>query len=428
MASRPPSTSSSEIPDLDLATPGKRRPAAPTEFTSLRPIPAKSSPYGIEGILDDDLLGSNFDGAPLDLDVSDSSRLAKAGSPPAPTREWPRGITPEVGSLPISPEQIEPLCSWGPRPTQFWQSIAYAYFVHVGRHQLFAQMQPISDELAKAEAHRDECLAALATRLKDSLSGEGCLDSKVEAVTAAYAVYGNLADQQQTTEANLSSETLAIDQTLLENQERLAEAEGDFLRVGRAYENAEISLKREQARLQRIGIKQRNVEQSILQGEQASARLQELQRQSESLLPQIEAAQVHVISISATLKQASLKIDRLKSQIWELQRRRSLQSRSLSNQLRRASKATESAIEEQKRALADLGRAILAANGRIAVDDATLNQLSRHDESVGTLWLRKQVYLQALSSFDRDAAKRGTAIIVTVLAAFVLAFVWKLIG
>ena len=96
--------------------------------------------------------------------------------------------------------------------------------------------------------------------------------------------------------------------------------------------------------------------------------------------------------------------------------------------MRQASLAAKTAVERQKKALADLGRAILAANGRIAVDDATLNELSRHDESVGTLWLRQQVYLQALNSFDREAARRGTAVAVAVLAVFVLAFVWRLVS
>ena len=143
----PPSSSTSEIPDLDLALPSKQRSSKATDATSVRPDAAKASSYGIEGILDDDLLGSNLDVASLDIDVSNSSRSARAGSQTVPTHPWPCGVTPDVGSVAIASSQVEPLCTWGPSPTHWWQTIPYAYFVYQGRHQLLGQVHLISNEL-----------------------------------------------------------------------------------------------------------------------------------------------------------------------------------------------------------------------------------------------------------------------------------------
>jgi len=427
MASRelPPSNPISEIPDLDIGLPSKR-PAggAQRNEVSVRPIAAQSSEYGIEGILDDDLLGSDFDPASLDIDVSDAARHISVAS--LAGSAWPHGTTPEPGSLEIGPAQLEPLCSWGERPTQWWQTIGYAFLVGQGRRQLKGQLGPISRELSQAQALRDECLARLAVALKDSLKREGSLNSALEAAETALTQQHQFAEQQRCAEANLSSETLALDQARAMAEAEIDELNKQASNLRDQMEDAKISLRREQARHQRLGIEQRNIEQASPPGSPPAARIVELVQQAEALGPQIKLAQDKVNSARTALEETTTAIEERTSQVRELEHRKDLLIRSLSSQLRQVSAAADGAIERQRKAWADLGRAILAARGRIAVNDATLREVARHDEAVATVWRREQVYTLALDNFDKAAVKRGIGLALAFLAVIVITMAWRL--
>jgi hypothetical protein len=423
MAIREPPPSTSEIPDLDLAVSSKGR-AAPTT-TSNRPVADPASAYGMAGILDDDLLGANLDSAALDIELSAPVRAS--GPAAASDRPWPNGVTPELGSVDIPMSQIEPLCTWGPKPSNWLQAVLYAYLVFQCRRQLDGPLRTSSAELAQAESRRDETLAALATSLKDTAAKEGTLSAAVHAVDAIATEHGQLAQQRQSVEASIESETQALDDALAKEQSKLLEFEAKHQHRQRDEEQAQLNLKREQARLQRLGIEQRNIEQSGAQDAAAQAKLDAICRQTEALSPQVESARSAVLASRSALDQVSAQIDGVKLHQRELERRRDRLIHSLSSQMRQASKAADSAVARKNQALTDLGRTILAANGRIAVQESVLKELTKHDETVAALWLRQQVYLQALENYDHAAVRRGTTIFVAILATFLLAFVWRLV-
>jgi chromosome segregation ATPase len=263
--------------------------------------------------------------------------------------------------------------------------------------------------------------------LKDSLKPEGGLNSALEAAEAALSQQQQLAEQQRSAEANLSSETLALDQALAKAEAGIEELNKQASNLRNHVEDAEFALKREQARLQRLGIEQRNIEQASPPESRPSARLGELMQQAQALAPQIDLAQDSVNSALAALEETTAAIEEKASHVRELKRRKDLLGRSLSSQLRQVSEAADGANERQRKALADLGRSILATRGRIAVHDATLREVARHDEAVATIWRRQRVYSLALDNFDSAAVKRGTQLSIGFLAFIVLFLVWKLI-
>ena len=83
----------------------------------------------------------------------------------------------------------------------------------------------------------------------------------------------------------------------MREQASLDELEGKSQHLQHDCEDAEISLKREQARLQRIGIERRNIEQANPQSSQALARLEELQQESESLIPKLKRRKTTLIQL-----------------------------------------------------------------------------------------------------------------------------------
>ena len=427
MASRelPPSNPISEIPDLDIGLPSKR-PAARHNEVSVRPGAAQSSSYGLEGILDDDLLGSDFDPASLDIDVPDAARRKGIDSPTATTHAWPDGKTPEPGSVEIAPCQVAQLCSWGEGPTRWWETIIYAFLVYQGKRQLREQIIPISQELSQAEARRDEYLAQLALALKDSLEREGSCGSALEAAEAALAHQQQVAEQQRSAQTHLSSETLALDQALARADAEIEELNKRSNNLRGQTEEAEIALRREQARLQRLGIERRNIEQANPPGSPVLTRLDELDGQVQLLGPKIVLAQESAKSVRVALDETTSAIEEKTAQIRELKHRRDLLGRLLASQMRQVSEAADGATDRQRQALADLGRAILAARGQIPVNDATLGEVARHDEAVATIWRREQLYVLALANFDKAAARRGTRLALAFLALIVLFLVWRI--
>jgi chromosome segregation ATPase len=287
------------------------------------------------------------------------------------------------------------------------------------------EVKQLAAQLSQAETRRDDCLAGLAERLKDSLENEANFNEAVQAVNATHVVHGQLAGQLQKAEATLSAEMQSLDEALLNEQKRLTEIQERQQRAQLQCDDAQVNLKREQARLQRLGIEQRNIEHEDKKDPQALARLQELQRQAGALIPQIDRAHNAEHASRATLKEANAEVDPVQFQLQELQRKKDLLGRSLSVRVREASLATHDAVQQRRAALADLGRAVLWANGRVAIDDVTLDELMRHDDSVAALWLRHQVYLLAVDNYDRNATRRGLVIAVALGALLALAILWR---
>lgn len=420
----PPVSAGSDIPDLELAVPTRPtlRETAPTARVETRS--ATKATFGFEGILDDDLLGGSLDDA-LAIDVADPSRHADQANKASSQRLWPKGVTPVPGSVDIDPSLVQPLCSWGSGPSNWWQTPPYALLVFQGRRELMIEIRQLAAQLDQAETRRDDCLAALGEQLKDSLENEANFNAAIQAVNTIQVVHGQLAGQQQKAESTLSAETRALDEALLNEQKRLTEYQARRQRAQCHCDDAEVNLKREEARLQRLGIEQRNIEQAENQDPQALARLQELQHQAEALIPQIDKANNAEQASRTSLKEAGAEVDQVHFHLQELQRRKDLLGQSLTVRVREASLATHGAVQQRRAALADLGRAVLSANGRVAIDDATLDELLRHDDSVAALWLRHQVYLLAFDSYDRDATKRGIIIVVVLGALLLLAIVWR---
>ena len=416
----PPPVSGPEIPDLDIDLPARGRPSA---ATSARSSGDQGPAYGTAGILDDDLLDSTLGTASLDIELTAPARAA--ASQGAATPPWPTGVTPEPGSVAISQAQIEPLCAWGQRPTNWWQSVIYAYFVCQGRRQLAAQLRVSESDLVQAEAQRDETLAALAASAKDTLASQGALKALLEAVETAAAESGQLAQQKQTVEANLESEVRGLDEALGEQQAKLSVIERQHQQCQRDDEDAQLNLKRELARLQRLAIERRNIEQAGAQDPEAAAKLEALSQQEAGLVPQIDAAKATAAARRTALDGIDSEAAQVQAHMRELQRRKGQLLRSQAAQLQKATSAADFAVARKRSALADLGRAILAAKGRIAVEPAALKELTKHDASVNALWSRQQVYLQALDSYDRDAVRRGTTIVIAFLAVLLLGIAWR---
>lgn len=338
---------------------------------------------------------------------------------------WPTGITPAPGSLEIEPAKVDALCTWGPAPKVIWQTIPYAIAVAFERQGLLREMRAAQNELSRAEKRRDQRLAALGERLLDTVSLEPRLRAAAEAAKAAIAESVEVNEQQRQVLASVDSQISAYEQALTNERHQLQALNSQLQHCRTEVEQADLNLKREQARLQRLDIERRNLEQAEAENPELPAKLESHRDQARALAPRIESAERTLSASRSALQHIQASANDSESHARELQRLIEIQARAQSAQLRTVSIQSESAEAKTRAALADVGRAVLASAGRIAVESSMLAELRKHDEEVGRLSLRRQILVHALENYDRPSTKTGLLLIVAAIGLFALGVLYQ---
>jgi len=386
----------------------------------------------------------NFEaGEPLDEDLwgANSPRILELAedvgrSPEGPARRnlseapglWPTGRTPLPGEFEVETAEVDRLCTWGPTPKSVWQTVPYAIAVVLGRRGLLQQTRLLAHELAQAEKRRDESLAALGEKLLDTAIAEPRLRAAAEDAKAAIAESAEIAKQQDAGCASARAEFAALEQALSNEQSQFQGLDSQRQRCRIEVEQAELNLKREQARLQRLNIERRNLEQSAAMDPELPAKLEALGLQTNSCRPQIEAAERALSAAGAALQHLEASAADSQAHIQELKKLAGTLNRSQSLQLHQVSILAENIEAKKRLALANLGRGVLAGAGRIAVESSTIAELYEHDEEVRRLSLRHQICIGALDNYDRPSVKRGILLIIGAGALFVVGLFARILG
>ncbi len=425
----PRDNSSPEIPDLDLGLSQKPASTAGPGATRQQPPTPSSAAFEFDASLDDDLMTGLADVA-LALDLPAGANVQDpANRPESPrARRWPTGVTPEPDSALIDGALVRPLRSWGDPPKTWWQTPFYALQVYQGHRDLLGAVNPITAELRQVEAKRDQCLTALAMQLRSMLASDPRFAPALQALQATEAVCDIAQTQLQRLQTQSSSELQAVEQAIATTETHVTELQAALLAAQQALGSAETDLQREQARIQRLKIERRNIEQVPGKNPNKERRLAELSQQATALLPTADACNGLVQSRRTELKQAEAQVAQKQSELANLKLRRTALERSMNSSVTSASTAMTQACEQQTTVLADLGRAILQTKGQVPVADAPLDELMHYDDAVTTLCQRKRLYLAALESYDHGAVKRGLQVTALVVALLVIACLWRALG
>ena len=357
------------------------------------------------------------------LELAEDTRVPGGSSRrnPSETPEpWPTGLTPLPGEFEVEAAEIDRLCTWGPAPKSLWQTVPYAIAVVLGRRRLLQQTRLLAHELAQAENRRDASLAALGEKFLDAAFTEPRLRAAAEAAKAAIAESAGVAKQKDAGSASARAEFAALEQALSNEQLQFQALDSQLQHCRIEVEQAEVALKREQARHQRLNIERRNLEQSAAADPELPAKLEALGLQTSSSKPQIEAAERALSASRAALQHIKASADRSQSHVQELKTLEDTLTHSQSLQLRQVSILAENIAAKKHLALASLARGVLAGAERIAVESSTLAELCKHDEQIGALSVRHQICIRAVDNYDRPSVKRGTLLIVGAAALFVV--------
>jgi hypothetical protein len=412
-----------DIPDLEPA-PSRRSP--PSAQVQTPPASTRNVALDPDVNLEEDWISGLGSGL-LQLDVAErGEKTETAGG--NNRRHWPTATRPETDNTSLEPAQLKSLCSWGEVPDRWLKMPLYAIAVYLGQRELARELDAISVELRQVEARRDSYLSELAQQSRDKLEGNARFASALQAVRTTEAALERSRGQLEQTETTSASELKAIDETLQINAAALAELQTSIKTAQVALDEAELGLQRQQARVQRLGIERRNLEQSQLDEQHKQEKLAALSEQAASLMPGVDTGRVAVQSRRTQRMQLEATAAQKQSEIDNLRSRRAAVERELGAHLDSAGAAVANAHCARTAALADLGRGILLAQGGVPVSDAQLTELVRFDDAVAALCHREHLYRGALVNYDRAAVKRGLQLSALVLLLLVTWCVWRAFG
>ncbi|HVY24899.1 MAG TPA: hypothetical protein VHB79_00050 [Polyangiaceae bacterium] len=434
MSERDPLAPAFEIPDLEL------EPPAPSKRASAVSAPV-SSRQGPSSGAAPQLPLISFDGDD-DFDLLESGSSANLAIVPDPlasprqveTGEWPRGRTPAVDQLRVDAREVALLADYGPPPRNAVSTPLYAFRVFSRRKPLKSALALQHAALAAAELERDTLLMRLASELRPSLEAHEAFKRALEPVREIERLAGERGAALSQADSGYREQMAKFDGELAGLREAEARAKTQTLEREASKTAAESELRRAEAKYQRVQIEIRGVLDLARQvlgpagGDlppEHAAKLAELQGRAAALEPDLDQAKAKHGAAVAALREAEAEAQRVRSQIRQLDRQKAGAGAALGKQLNeRAAGMTE--VEKQLRdALAEVARAVLGARGALPVPETTLAQLREHDKQVEACATRLEMHVRALDSYDRDRARQGVIVVLSVLGVVLLSILLK---
>jgi len=431
-----------EIPDLGVPPADSKAPSAPRSGPGQEPKPALDShgslsqkePSAAASAADlfgniaafDDVLNDDRLQAGIPLDLAEAPRAAMAAAEPAAS-PWPTGQTPHGEDLHLDPEAIFKIVSWGGAPQTWLECPTYAWLVFRGQRELRIELDRAQRELAAAEARRDTRLGTLAVERAADIADDPSFVSVRESLDRAHRAHADATSQSHAeirarseAKAQAVAATAAAQATLAERNQQLESAQ-------RNVEQAELEARRERARLQRLHIEIRAIDQAAVKEYTAQARQERLKKEATTLEPLVAATEQRLEERRRQLRIAEEEGRRARLALREIEDRAGAASRASHPTRSTALSALEATEAAVRQARADIGRALLATRGRIALSDQTRDELLGLDKSVELLSLRCALLRAAQVSYDRAAVRKGVQLVVLLLALLVLFVLPKLV-
>jgi hypothetical protein len=144
---------------------------------------------------------------------------------------------------------------------------------------------------------------------------------------------------------------------------------------------------------------------------------------------QPELAQARALFEQATqaLSQAQARLAGLHQSERQITRKRQALGDAYQKERSLRAEGVSEAELEQRAALADLARAVLAAPGTVELPEARLARVRSADERANKLIVRREMLARAIASYDVARARQGVRLACTALALLLLLFAFKLI-
>jgi hypothetical protein len=384
-----------------------------------------------------ELEGNAHSGLALEASALPHSGVQLASAPlgEAAAAAWPSGHTPARELLAIDPLELSLLAAYGEPPKSAYLTPAYAYRVFQRQRELKSLLAPLEVERARAEAERESTLADLARAVRPQAEGA----EQFRRLFAPLLELEQLASQRgqalSSVNAQLSAQANALDAGLGEINALLETERAREHDAQRCYDERDASAQRAHAKLKRVHIEMRAVTQVAEQKlgprggqipEPEASQLAALKERAGALEPEVDQAK-------AELAQAKLTLDRASASVGAAGQRERLAGRKkqalvqhYQAELDLRGRGSSENEQQQQAALVELGRALLAARGAVAVPPAWLERVRGSSQCADSLLARCELHLRALDAYDRPKVTQGVRLACTLAALAVLLIVLKI--
>jgi hypothetical protein len=464
-----PAAPSFEIPDLELdPLPRSGRGAAPS---------ARSAPHSSERVasatnlfeedsfdmggglsLDLDLdpapglvdFGSaiQFDAA-ADFELLPSTRAAAHESGPSsvvtrrgaatPTTMggigWPSGRAPDAETLSLDPIELALVADYGPAPHSAHLTPAYAYRVFTRQRELRAQLVSLCAARDRAELEREALLAELARAVRPIAEPMPVFRRLFTPLFALEEVASQRGQALSSVNAELSAKSAAFEAELRQIAEQLAAQQALEQTALRAHAERDQLAQRAEAKLKRVHIEIRAVthvaEQKVgPQGgqipEPEASQLVALRQRVDAIQPEVTRSKAEVEQAQAALDQARNTLNALRQAERATARKKQALGDSFQKELQVRSVGLSETESQRRAALAEVGRALLAAGGAVPISPAWLERVRAVSERADGLIFKCETLRRALDAYDRARVSQGVRLACTALGLLVLLLVLKL--
>jgi hypothetical protein len=343
---------------------------------------------------------------------------------------WPSGVTPDPATLSIDAVEIQTLSAYGAVPASFLVAPLYSLRVFRRRRALRAAAAVLAQRFGDAESARDALLADMAGALRDTITvGSDRLYEHVSekerrvqdgqsALAGANEEYRQRMGELQATDTQLHRELAAVRTLAAERQGALAEAEKHRDRADAKKKRLFIELSAivESAEKAGTGIPP-----------DRAATVERLEREIAEQKADVERLQGGVDERKAALAAAVAEERRIVGKQRDAGKKRRAVDDDFQERIGLRNEETSSAARETTAALADVGRAVLAARGRVAsIEPDVLARIAAADLAVVKAATDVERHMRALHEYDAETYQKGFVVlgaaIVLMMAVLVFAF------
>jgi chromosome segregation ATPase len=309
---------------------------------------------------------------------------------------------------------VRALAGYGDAPSSVLLAPIYALRVQLRQRALVSALRAREAALQAAESARDTLLSELVLTLRPRLEAFEVYREQLKAVLELETRSQEQSSALAETRAAQATELSRLEQTRAQLTNELAVAEQRVAAQAQALENSEHDAARAEARHKRVFIELRaleatpNVPRALELGEQAQLLAKELEEQRAALAArrsEHDAAHAEQENLTRRLEELALGQQRT------AQRHR--------KPLAQRVAGARAADEERVKALAEIGRLVLASGKSFDLAPGTVAALRAADDAVNSELRLAESHLRALDLCDRDKVRTGLLLLAMIAAASV---------
>jgi hypothetical protein len=446
--SQPPNrpAPSFEVPDLELepvqrslSRTAKTRAAtsATTQARSSAQEPLRRSSFDF----DDDSADLGFESsaqATFRIDAQKSPRFSvrEHAAPPAAEASWPTGRAAEAAELALDPLSVALLADYGEPPESAPLTLAYAYRVFTRQRELKHQLIAIAAECQQAQLEREATLSELARELLPALETRAEFQrflAPLWDLEQRAAARGNALSASHT---QLGARTGQFDAELSQIEDLRQTEERLERDAKRECDEREADAKRADAKWKRVQIEIRAVTHAAEQKlgsrggeipELEAARLSSLRERADALQPDVRHTRAELERATQALAEQHARLAALAQSERQISSKKRTMIGALQKQQTAHTQRVSEAENEQRAALAELARAVLAARGAIDVPEYLLERVRKVSDRADKLIVRAEMQRRAITAYDIPSAQRGIRLAGTAASLLLVLFALKLI-